>query len=93
MFFYFQFQSFTLEPSYRGACFDSVTVISDKTDILCGDKQEGDLENLYFHSHSGKLMVVFATDNKIGDRGFQTLYYTMDVNGIVFRLDVVLLCI
>jgi hypothetical protein len=43
-------------------------VISDKTDILCGDIQEVDLVNLYFHSHSGKLMVIFSTDNKIGDR-------------------------
>jgi len=68
-------------------------VISDKTDILCGDIQEEDLENLYFHSHSGKLMVIFATDNKIGDRGFLALCYTMDANGIVFYLDAVLLCI
>ena len=68
-------------------------MISDKTDILCGDIQEVDLVNLYFHSHSGKLMVIFSTDNKIGDRGFLALYYTMDANGIVFCIDVVLLCI
>jgi len=65
-------------------------VISDKTDIVCGDIQEVDLVNLYFHSHSGKLMVIFSTDNKIGDRGFLALYYTMDANGIVFCIDVVL---
>ncbi|CAC5357382.1 CUBN [Mytilus coruscus] len=73
-----QFQSFNLESSYRGMCFDAVSVISDKTDILCGAFQTEELEKLYFVSVTGKLAVTFSTDNKIGHSGFRFIYFTVE---------------
>ncbi|XP_052063100.1 uncharacterized protein LOC127702837 [Mytilus californianus] len=77
-FIHLQFQSFNLESSYRGMCFDAVSVISDKTDILCGAFQTEELETLYFVSVTGKLAVTFSTDNKIGHSGFRFIYFTVD---------------
>ena len=79
--FLFQFQSFSLEPAYEGECYDYVTIETDnyQSPKSCGQREE--LENLYFTSNSGPIVVSIITDSKIVHRGFQAIAYTLDEAG------------